>query len=134
VIIIHHTGVDPSRMRGTTKREDPAAFSIRLEDKKEDFSVPGARFVTRFRKYRGREVILDHEWDFKPNGDGVLVTFKQASHADVVLQWVRDGLSSCREIAAEMGISNGQVSKVATRLISEGKLTKTNRGYETVEP
>jgi putative DNA primase/helicase len=134
VIIIHHTGVDLTRMRGTTKREDPAAFSIRLEDKKEDFSVPGARFVTRFRKYRGREAILDYEWDFTPDGDKVLVTFKEASRADVVLQWVQDGLSTCSEIAREMGISNGQVSKIATRLISQGKLTKNNRGYEVAEP
>jgi putative DNA primase/helicase len=133
VIIIHHTGVDPSRMRGTTKREDPASFSIRLEDKKEDFSVPGARFITRFRKYRGREAILDHEWNFRPEGDKVLVTFKEASRADVVLQWVRDGLSTCSEIAREMGISNGQVSKIATRLISEGRLAKSNRGYEAIE-
>jgi putative DNA primase/helicase len=133
VIIIHHTGVDPTRMRGTTKREDPAAFSIRLEDKKEDFSVPGARFVSRFRKYRGREVILDHEWDFRPDGDKVAVTYKEASRADVVLQWVRDGLSTRSEIAREMGVSNGAVSKIATRLINEGKLTKNNRGYEVVE-
>jgi hypothetical protein len=133
VIIIHHTGVDPSRMRGTTKREDPAAFSIRLEDKKEDFSVPGARFVTRFRKYRGREMILDYEWDFRPHDDKVLVTHKEANRADIVLQWVRDGLNSCSEIAREMGVSNGQVSKIATRLIREGKLTKNNRGYQVVE-
>jgi hypothetical protein len=133
VVIVHHTGVDASRMRGTTKREDPAGFSIRLDDKKEDFREAGACFITRFKKYRGREPLLDYEWDYRPNGTEVLVTCREANRADVVLQWVRDGLEACGEIATEMGLSSGQVSKLATRLIAEVKLKKNRRRYEVVE-
>jgi putative DNA primase/helicase len=133
VIIVHHTGVDSTRMRGTTKREDPAAFSVRLEDKRDDFKEPGARFVTHFTKYRGSEPLFNYEWNYKRSGELVTVSHEEASRADAVLQWVKDGLDTCGEIAAEMKISPGQVSKLATQLIKEGKLRKNGRRYEVVE-
>jgi hypothetical protein len=134
VIVVHHTGHDPSRMRGTIKREDSANWVVRLDDRRDDFSEPGARFISRFRKYRGRDTLFDYEWTFTPAGNQTIITVKEASRADVVLQWVRDGLSSCSDIAREMGLSPGTVSKLATRLIKEGKLTKTKgRGYEVAE-
>jgi hypothetical protein len=133
VIIVHHTGVDASRPRGTTKREDPEAFSIRLDDKKEDFKEVGARFITRFRKYRGKESLLDYEWDYTPNGTEVLVSCKEAKRVDVILQWIRDGLDTATDIAKEMGISPGQISKLATQLIQEGTLRKNGRRYQLTE-
>src|SRR5262249_27790758 len=113
VIVVHHTGHDPSRMRGTIKREDSANWVVRLDDRRDDFAQPGARFISRFRKYRGRETLFDYEWEFTPAGDQTIVTVKEASRADVVLQWVRDGLTSCTDIAREMGLSPGTVSKLA---------------------
>ena len=134
VIIVHHTGHDPTRMRGTVKREDSADWAVRLDDKREDFSERGAKFISRFRKYRGREALFDYEWMFTPQGDQTIITIEKASRADVILQWVRDGLTSCGDIAKEIGVSAGTVSKLATKLIKEGKLTKTRgRGYEVVD-
>jgi RecA-family ATPase len=46
VVIVHHAGLDASRMRGVTKREDSAAWILRLDDRKEDYSEAGAHFVS----------------------------------------------------------------------------------------
>jgi hypothetical protein len=129
VIIIHHSGHDSTRMRGTVKREDSASWVLRLDDQRQDYSEAGAHFITRFRKLRGNKPALDYQWRYEPSGTGVLVTVKEANRAAIVLQWVRDGLVSCGAIAREMGVSEGTVSKLATRLMKEGMLAKKGRDY-----
>jgi hypothetical protein len=129
-IIVHHTGIDPSRMRGTTKREDPVDWTLRLDNCKEDYSEAGTHFISRFKKYRGK-IALDYEWRFEPSVNGkVTVTFKEASRGDLILQWVANGLTSCDDIAKELGVTKGTVSKLAQKLIAEGKLTKSGRNYK----
>jgi hypothetical protein len=128
VIVIHHTGRNKQHMRGITKREDPAAWLIQL-DEKDTNGEPGARFLSRFTKRRGHKLASDYDWYFQPDGSRVILTVQPANRADVVLQWVRDGLGSASKIAAEMGISEGAVSKLATQLIKEGKLKKSGRDY-----
>jgi len=41
-----------------------------------------------------------------------------------------NGLSSASDIATEMGISKGMVSRRAARLIEAGRLEKHGRGYK----
>jgi hypothetical protein len=53
----------------------------------------------------------------------------QEGGIDMVLQWVRDGLTSCSEIAEEMGLSKGAVSKKATKLPELGRLKTNGRQY-----
>jgi DNA-binding IclR family transcriptional regulator len=48
---------------------------------------------------------------------------------DMVLKWVGNGLTSCSEIAEEMGLSKGAVSKMATKLIELGRLKMNGRQY-----
>jgi putative DNA primase/helicase len=129
VIVVHHSGHDSTRMRGTVKREDSAAWVLRLDDQREDYTEAGAKFISRFKKLRGKKPAPDYEWHFEPCGDGTLVTYKEANRADVVLQWVRDGLTSCSAIAREMGLTEGTVSKIATKLIRNGELKKKGREY-----
>ena len=135
VIIVSHTGYDTTHMRGHSGREDSSSWGIRLDNKKES-EDEGAKFVSRFTKYRGQKVVLDYDWIFDPKTPatpaGIAVCFTPASRAETLLQWVRDGLTSCEDIAREMGISKGQVSKMATQLIRAGKLTKRGRDYEVV--
>jgi hypothetical protein len=66
-VLVHHTGYDLSHMRGTSKREDDAAWAIRLDSKKDDFETLGANFISRFTKYRGKQRVLDYEWTFEPD-------------------------------------------------------------------
>jgi transposase-like protein len=51
---------------------------------------------------------------------------------DVFLQWVADGLTSAEDIAREMGVSKGTVSKWARKAIEAGKLKKNGREYALV--
>ena len=65
-VLVHHTGYDLTHMRGTSSREDAASWVIRLDSKKDDFETLGAKFISRFTKYRGKEMVLDYEWTFEP--------------------------------------------------------------------
>jgi DNA-binding IclR family transcriptional regulator len=47
----------------------------------------------------------------------------------MVLQWVRDGLTSCSEIAEEMGLIKGNVSRTAKKLAELGRLKTNGRQY-----
>ena len=53
---------------------------------------------------------------------------KVASRADQVLYWVQNGLNKCSDIAAELDISKGTVSKAAKVLIEAGKLKPPKGG------
>ena len=120
-------------MRGTSSREDAASWVIRLDSKKDDYQTQGAKFISRFTKYRGNLPLLDYEWTFAPdpaNPNKSQIFFEIANRAEVLLQWVRDGLTNCGDIAREMGLSKGRVSQIATQLIKAGKLRKKRNDYE----
>jgi len=57
------------------------------------------------------------------------VSWKKLSTNQLFRQWIEDGLTTATEIADEMGISNGQVSKLAKKAILAGWLKKEGRGY-----
>ena len=134
-VLVHHSGYDLTHMRGTSSREDAASWVMRLDSKKEDFETLGAKFISRFTKYRGKGRALDHEWTFAPDSTDpskINVYYVNANRAEVFLQWVQDGLTECGKIAKEMGISEGWASKLATQWIKAGKLRKKGREYEIV--
>ena len=54
---------------------------------------------------------------------------KISSSMDVFRQWIEDGLASAQDIACEMGVSKGTVSKIAKRGIDSGWLKKNGREY-----
>ena len=132
-IVVHHTGRNPNYMRGTTRREDDVFWIMRLEEPA-DAKVtlaPGARFITRFTKNRAAPTEpLSYDWTIQPEGDNrVRVSFKETSSDDVIVSWVRDGLTSASDIAAEMGVTKGTISKRAARLVERGRLEKKGRDY-----
>jgi AAA domain len=134
-VLIHHTGYDLTHMRGTSSREDAASWVMRLDNKKDDFETPGAKFISRFTKYRGKHQVLDYEWTFEPEANDpnkVNVYHVIANRAEVLLQWVADGLTTCGDIAKEMHLTKGRVSQIATQLIKSGKLCKRKNDYELV--
>ena len=133
VVIVAHSGRDGKNMRGASRREDAAFFVIRLEDVLEDTAEPsnGANFVSVFTKNRNSPTDeRRYEWEFKPFGENqILITHKEADGLMVLVNWVKSGLTSASDIADEMGISKGQVSKMAKKAIDSGLLTKVGRGY-----
>jgi putative DNA primase/helicase len=131
VVIVAHAGRN-GLMRGTSRREDAAFSVIRLDEAQDAGTLKdGARFISRFTKDRNsRTEQPPIEWTFTTGADGkVSISTKQADGLAVLVEWVRDGLSSAREIAHEMGITPGTVSKMAKRAIEAGRLKKEGRGY-----
>ncbi|MEY2907433.1 MAG: hypothetical protein RLZZ408_1904 [Verrucomicrobiota bacterium] len=132
VVIVAHAGRN-GQMRGTSRREDAAFSVIRLEETQDAVATrrDGARFLLRFTKDRNsRTEQPAMEWAFTTGDDGkVSICTKEADGLAVLVEWVRDGLTSARDIAAEMGITPGTVSKLAKRAIEAGRLRKEGRGY-----
>ena len=120
-------------MRGTSRREDAAFTVIRLDEVSDKGAERkhGARFISRFTKDRNSKIEQPAlEWSFQTGEDGkVSITTKEADGIAVLVQWVEDGLTSATDIASEMGISKGTVSKLAKKAIEAGRLRKEGNSY-----
>jgi hypothetical protein len=135
VVIIAHAGRN-GLMRGTSRREDAAVWILALSEPSEvhDASA-GARFISRFTKNRNTtsDAAPNLEWQFQRDGtDGVRVICKVADQLAIFRGWIEQGLDTCSEIAAEMNVSNGTVSKLAKRAERGGWLMKRGRRYVLV--
>jgi hypothetical protein len=132
VAIVAHSGRN-GNMRGTSRREDSAFSVIRLDDVADKGAClkEGARFIARFTKDRNSKIEQPAiEWTFKTGEDGkTAITTKEADGLAMLIEWVRDGLTTPTEIGKEMGLSVGQVSKMAKRGMEAGLLKKDGRGY-----
>ena len=132
VVIVAHSGRN-GNMRGTSRREDAAFFVIRLDEVADKGATlkEGAKFIARFTKDRNSQIEQPAiEWTFQTGQDGkTTITTKEADGMAVLIEWVRDGLTSATDIGKEMGLSTGQVSKMAKRAIEAGRLRKDGRGY-----
>ncbi|MEC5126659.1 AAA family ATPase [Verrucomicrobiales bacterium BCK34] len=132
VIVIHHAGRN-GQMRGCSRREDPAFWIIRLDDSRERTGTDtGARFVTSFVKNRNApHWPTPTDWHVSPTETGGLqIETQVADNKALVLQAIKDGLESCGEIAKELDMSAGNVSKIAKALESNGEITINNRRYK----
>lgn len=133
VIIVHHAGRN-GQMRGTSKREDDAFWVISLSDFKGASVDPrGARFISTFtkRSRNTQESIPSYEWRYQTDEatGQVLRAHKLADSLAVFRQLIEDGVTSCAELAEEMSVTKGTVSKLAKRAMREGWLKKQGRDY-----
>ena len=130
VVIINHAGRN-GEMRGTSKREDSAFWQIVLDPAEKQGQ--GARFLSRFTKNRNAsEDPVPLNWHFRPEGERVIPTWSEADPLQVFRGWVENGLTSCADIADEMGVSKGYVSKLAKRAENAGWLKIENREYRII--
>ena len=131
VIVVHHAGRN-GQMRGMSRREDPAFWVIRLDDSRvRTATTEGARFVVTFTKARNsRQWPTPTDWHVTSDEDGNLaINYEIADNAALVLQAIKDGLNQCSDIAAELDLSKGAVSKLAHRLESSGQIRIDGRRY-----
>ena len=124
-------------MRGTSRREDAANWIIQLGEAKDAGEVQnGAKFVARFVKNRNatESDCPPLEWHFHlPKGEiRARVSWKKLSTLEVFRQWVESGLTKASDIAEEMQISTGQISKLAKKGITAGWLKKDGREYALI--
>lgn len=132
VCVVHHAGRSGTNMRGTSRREDAAFWVMRLDAPNTADTIDGARFIGRFTK--NREGVEGEsgpwQWTFRSDASGAT----DAHHArmdnlDMFVQQVRDGVESCTDIAAEMGVSAGTVSKWAKRAATAGLIRIVGKRY-----
>jgi hypothetical protein len=131
VVIVHHAGRS-GEMRGTSKREDSVFWIIALDDaRKNADDKRGARFVTRFTKpsRNTQEEILPYEWHLvTDNANGIVsISCKETESLEVFMQLIRDGVADNADLAQEMKVSKGTISKWAKKMMDVGRLKKTNR-------
>jgi putative DNA primase/helicase len=133
VVIVAHAGRSGQTIRGTSRREDAAFWVLKLERQDtDDPQFRGIRFASLFTK--NRNALEDDcpplEWTFtSEQDDRTTVTAKPISGVELLVSWVRSGLDSATDIAAEMEISKGQVSKLAKRAERLGKIVIDGRHY-----
>jgi putative DNA primase/helicase len=129
VLFIHHAGRN-NQMRGSSKREDPASWVLRLDSPIDINECAGAHFISRFTKWRSEKQPKTYEWIYEPNANGeVIVEVKDASPLNIFRSHVENGLDTCTMISEEMDISPGHVSRLATKAVREGWLEISHRKY-----
>jgi hypothetical protein len=131
VVFVHHAGRN-GLMRGTSKREDAAFWSIKLSEAKGEHNREGASFVAMFDKNRNstNEETPSLLWHFEPKPDGAVVPkWTTLTPMQIFVGLVEDGLESCGDISQEMAITKGTVSKLAKRAEREGLVTIDGRRY-----
>lgn len=135
VVIVAHAGRN-GQMRGTSRREDAAPWILSLSEPPEATTVTsGARFVARFTKCRN--TTIDNapalEWHFqRDEAEGVSVKWSKADPLMVFRGWIEEGLDTCGDLATEMGVSRGTISKLARRAQKDGWLEVKRRRYVLV--
>ena len=84
----------------------------------------GARFVSTFTKSRNsRNWPTPLDWHVSEDEDGVFqIQYEAAGTEELVYQCIKDGLDRCSDIAAELDISKGTVSKTGKQV----RIERTN--------
>ena len=120
LLIIHHAGKDGSQ-RGTSKREDIVDVVICLKQPSDYQPSEGAKFELHYQKARsmlGEDVkpILCHLTD-----QGWVYSFLENSNHQKIIELSKEGLRNF-EIAEELDLSKGYVSKVVKNAKNNGEL------------
>lgn len=124
-------------MRGTSKREDAAFWVISLSDaKKHADDQCGARFISVFTKpsRNTQNEVPSYEWHVVTDTitGAVSIACKPAQTLDVLRQLIEAGVTECNQLAQEMRVTPGTISKWAKKAMKEGWLRKKGREYELV--
>jgi len=59
----------------------------------------------------------------------VSIHYRLCDPYEALIEWVRNGLTTATDIAREMGVAPGTISKLATKAIAERRLVKKGREY-----
>ena len=135
VVFVAHAGRN-GQMRGTSRREDAAFWILQLAPSQNvECEENGARFVSQFAKNRNSTEVECPalEWVFRRLADGrTEIEFSASSSLDKLRYWIENGLNTATDIANEMGISKGSVSKLAKAAMQQGWLKTEGREYALV--
>lgn len=140
VIIIHHAGRSGKNMRGGSKREDPAHWIMRLDASIEGEPEKGARFTAIFDKCRNcpQESAQPVDFYYRPKEGGepgeIEVEWRVVDNLEQFKICIRDmDMDTAGDIAEQMGVSPGYVSKLARKAEKAGWCRIQDRRYLFVE-
>jgi putative DNA primase/helicase len=125
VVLVHHAGKGGDQ-RGTSGREDLLDTVIRLE-RVHGAPNDGARFIVRFTKARGAygDEVEAFEASLDLDSDELWTWRKiEESNYERMISMAREGITSVTDMAEELGISKGMVSRLKKQGIDKGDLIK----------
>jgi uncharacterized protein YerC len=134
-IMLHHVNKEGGQ-RGTSAREDNLDISITLKNPHDYTPEDGARFIVHFAKARVQTKYLNliSDTEFKLQSiDGVQVWTHEgvkASNEREVIRMLDDGMTY-RDIAKDLNISVGVITKIKKRAIENGYLTEKGKLTQT---
>jgi predicted transcriptional regulator len=134
VVLIHHSGKDGSQ-RGTSRREDAAAWSIKLDAVgREDIVEGEVKFQAIFMKVRHCGFPVTTEWTLKfpseetPNAP-ITISVEEKSMEQAVLDLIQTGVDNNKDIADHLGLSAATITKLFQRLEKKGLAFKQGQAY-----
>ena len=134
VVLVHHSGKDGSQ-RGTSRREDAAAWSIKLDAVgREDIVEGQIKFQAMFTKVRHCGFPMTTEWTFKfPSKETpdapITISIEDKSMEQMVLELIQAGVDNNKDIATHVGMSTATVTKLFQRLEKKGLVFKHGHAY-----
>ncbi|MDR0692999.1 MAG: AAA family ATPase [Puniceicoccales bacterium] len=132
VIILHHANRDGKDMRGTSRREGAASWILRVSKNGNKNEIKkGTFFTTSFDKNREDDGVPERnlDWSFVTENGKTRVTHTPTDTKILVYDLIADGVDSNADIAEELEITKGMVSRYATKLASEGQIKKLGNRY-----
>lgn len=136
VIIVVHAGRSGDNMRGTSKREDIADWIIKVR-KVDDIDAPQGKNAKQIASIisfeKNREGTLDETepqgFIFTTQNGNMKIEFRKESIEEKFFTLVESGTNKCGDIAGELDLSNGYVSKLAQKFEKQGLLERRGRIY-----
>lgn len=134
VVVIHHAGRN-GQMRGGSRREDICHWILSLKGDADDGEETS--FVTKFVKSRNCQAtdVPPLRWTISHQEGQLMWKWKKYAGPDAMLALIRAGVGSATDLAEELGVSKGCVSKWASKLLnSSPPLIKiVNRSYVALD-
>lgn len=132
VILVAHAGRN-GEMRGTSRREDAAHWILKLEDAGDEISE-GLAFRTVFTKNRNARnasvTCPPLRWLLEDVDGEMRIHCERHSNVDALVELVRAGMTKPGDIAKELGVYPGTVSKWAQKAEASGKIIIEGRTYK----
>jgi hypothetical protein len=128
VIIVHHAGRN-GLMRGASRREDMAHWIVSLKDDSGDGEMKA--WVTHFQKCRNCQAVdaPSLRWTIETRDGTLSYTCEKHSGPEAMFALIRDGVEKASELADELGVTTGCVSKWAKKLETACRIKIAERKY-----
>jgi RecA-family ATPase len=117
VVFIHHAGRN-GKMRGHSRREDPANWIIQLAEVEQEGERAGAKFIVKFEKNRNAAIWPgDYEFYYEPMGEQTQLTFRLRGKEELLLEILRRKEKvSQAEMAEELGVHRATINRLLDKL------------------